>query len=90
MLAYEDLMDYSERLMRDAIRALPDGDYAAETHIDGFLDDAEPTRRDLPIKVTLKVRGDEHHRRSHRHRAAGRRTGRSTCRSKARSIARSG
>ena len=27
-------MDYSERLMRNAIRALPDGDYAAETTID--------------------------------------------------------
>jgi N-methylhydantoinase B len=56
--ACEDLMDYSERLMRDAIRALPDGDYSATTHIDGFLDDADPARRDLPICVTLKVRGD--------------------------------
>jgi N-methylhydantoinase B len=56
--ACEDLMDYSERLMRDAIRALPDGDYSATTYIDGFLDDADPARRDLPICVTLKVRGD--------------------------------
>ena len=56
--ACEDLMDYSERLMREAIRALPDGDYSATTHIDGFLDDADPARRDLPICVTLKVRGD--------------------------------
>ena len=52
-------MDYSERLMRKAIRALPDGDYAAETTIDGFLDDEEAKRRDLKIKATLKVRGDE-------------------------------
>ena len=52
-------MDYSERLMRNAIRALPDGDYAAETTIDGFLDDPEAKRRDLKIKATLKVRGDE-------------------------------
>ena len=59
MLAYQDLMDYSERLMRNAIRALPDGDYAAETTIDGFLDDEEAKRRDLKIKATLKVRGDE-------------------------------
>ena len=58
-LAYQDLMDYSERLMRKAIRALPDGDYAAETTIDGFLDDEEAKRRDLKIKATLKVRGDE-------------------------------
>ncbi len=56
---YQDLMDYSERLMRNAIRALPDGDYAAETTIDGFLDDPEAKRRDLKIKATLKVRGDE-------------------------------
>jgi N-methylhydantoinase B len=59
MLAYQDLMDYSERLMRAAIRALPDGDYTAETRIDGFLDDEEAKRRDLKIKATLKVRGDE-------------------------------
>jgi N-methylhydantoinase B len=56
--AYEDLMDYSERLMRDAVRALPDGDYAATTYIDGYLDDPDPLRRDLPISVTLRVRGD--------------------------------
>ncbi len=58
-LAYQDLMDYSERLMRKAIRDLPDGDYAAQTIIDGFLDDPEPSRRDLKIAVTLRVRGDE-------------------------------
>ena len=58
-LAYRDLVDYSERLMRDAIRALPDGDYAARTTIDGFLDDPDERRRDLPIVVTVKVRGDE-------------------------------
>ncbi len=56
--AYEHLMDYSERLMRDAIRALPDGDYTATTHIDGYLDDPDPARRDLPIVATVKVRGD--------------------------------
>lgn len=58
MDAFEDLLDYSERLMRSAIAALPDGEYSALTHIDGFLDDPEPGRRDLPIKVTLKVHGD--------------------------------
>jgi N-methylhydantoinase B len=57
--AYEDLMDYSERLMRSAIAALPDGDYSATTHIDGYLDDADPNRRELPITATLRVRGDE-------------------------------
>ncbi|WP_172125774.1 MULTISPECIES: hydantoinase B/oxoprolinase family protein [unclassified Devosia] len=58
MDAFEDLLDYSERLMRSAIAALPDGDYSAKTFIDGFLDDADPSRKDLPIAVTLKVRGD--------------------------------
>lgn len=56
--AFEDLMDYSERLMRDAIAALPDGDYRAETRIDGYLDDPSPARRELPIVATVKVRGD--------------------------------
>ena len=56
--AFEDLMDYSERLMRDAIRDLPDGDYTATTHLDGYLDDPDPTRHHLPLVVTLKVRGD--------------------------------
>src|SRR5581483_5748690 len=37
--AYEELMDYSERLMRQAIAALPDGTYNATTRIDGYLDD---------------------------------------------------
>jgi N-methylhydantoinase B len=57
--AYEDLMDYSERMMRGAIRKVPDGDYAAETFIDGYLDDPDPARRDLKIAVTIRVRGDE-------------------------------
>src|SRR6185437_10755368 len=34
--ASADLMDYSERLMRGAIRAIPDGVYAAENLTDGF------------------------------------------------------
>ena len=57
--AYEDLMDYSERLMRGAIHAIPDGAYFAETFIDGYLDDPDPARRDLKIAVTIKVSGDD-------------------------------
>ena len=56
--AHEDLMDYSERLMRAAIRALPDGEYSALGHIDGYLDDADPSRKDLPLAVKLKINGD--------------------------------
>ncbi len=57
--ACEDLMDYSERLMRKAIADLPDGTYSATTYIDGFLDDASAHRRDLPISATITVKGDE-------------------------------
>jgi N-methylhydantoinase B len=56
--AAEDLMDYSERRLRAAISAVPDGDYSASTRIDGFLDDPEPARRNLTICATVKVRGD--------------------------------
>ncbi len=56
--AAEDLMDYSERRLRAAIAAVPDGDYTATTHIDGYLDDPNPARRHLPITATVRVRGD--------------------------------
>jgi N-methylhydantoinase B len=57
--AADALMDYSERLMRDAISKLPDGGYSATTYIDGFLDSDDPTKRELPLVVTLIVQGDE-------------------------------
>ena len=57
--ACEDLMDYSERLMRTAIRDIPDGTYSATTYIDGFLDDADAARRDLPITATITIKDDE-------------------------------
>ena len=57
--ATEDLMDYSERLMRAAIERIPNGVYGAATTIDGYLDDADPRRRDLPIVVTVTVKGSE-------------------------------
>lgn len=53
------MMEHSERMMRAAIAALPDGTYSATTLIDGYLDDPDPKRRDLPITVTLTVEGDE-------------------------------
>src|SRR5262247_37279 len=37
--ACDAVMDYAERLMRQAIAQLPDGTYSATTMIDGFLDD---------------------------------------------------
>src|SRR6266851_1972360 len=57
--ACEAVMDYAERLMRQAIAALPDGDYKAATMIDGFVDSSDPAKRHLPIVATVRVRGDE-------------------------------
>ncbi len=57
--ACDAVMDYAERLMRQAIAQLPNGTYSALTYIDGFLDDPNPQRRDLPIKATVIVEGDE-------------------------------
>ncbi len=59
--AYEDLLDYSERLMRDAISRIPDGRYNARTYIDGYLDSPDPSLKELPIEATLTVSGSEIH-----------------------------
>ena len=57
--ACENVMDYSERLMRQAIAALPDGTYSAKTFIDGFLDHPDPAYKELPLAVAITVKGDE-------------------------------
>ena len=59
--AYEDLLDYSEKLMRDAILAIPDGVYNARTYIDGYLDSPDPALKDLPIEATLTIKGSDIH-----------------------------
>jgi N-methylhydantoinase B len=55
--AGQALMDHSERLMRQAISAVPDGRYSAEGHVDGFEND--PERRDLKIKVCVTIKGSD-------------------------------
>ena len=57
--AYEELLDYSERMMRAAIERLPDGVYRCITYIDGYLDDSEVSRKNLPLSVAITVRGSE-------------------------------
>ena len=53
--ATRQLMDYTEAMLRREIAKIPDGDYAAE----GFLDDDGRNRgKHLPVKVTVKKRGD--------------------------------
>jgi N-methylhydantoinase B len=52
--AATELQDYSERLARDAIRAIPDGRYEAED----FVDDNGFTTEPLKVKVAVEVDGD--------------------------------
>lgn len=52
------LMDHAERLMRRAIARLPEGSWRAETFIDGYLDDPDPSRRELPLVATVTKQGD--------------------------------
>ncbi|MBI2171488.1 MAG: hydantoinase B/oxoprolinase family protein [Chloroflexi bacterium] len=49
------LMDYSERLMRAAIDAIPDGSYTFRDLMDGDGISEEP----VPIAVTVTIKGDE-------------------------------
>ena len=56
--ASEDLFDYSDRLMRQQIRKIPDGVYEALGHIDGFVDDEDPAMKRIPIQVGMTVSGD--------------------------------
>jgi N-methylhydantoinase B len=51
--------DYSERMLRAEIAALPDGEYRAEGTCDGFPNMEDPSYRDLPMVCTLRVNGDE-------------------------------
>lgn len=53
--AANQLMDYAERMMRQRIASIPDGEYSAE----GWLDDDGRNRdRQLKVKVTVRVEGD--------------------------------
>jgi len=59
MAASEELMDYSERMLRREIEKLPDGSYSAEGFIDGFPDLEDPAYRDLRIAVTVTIQGSD-------------------------------
>ena len=48
------LQQYSERLMREALRRIPDGEYAAED----FLDDDGYSPDPIPLRVTIQVEDD--------------------------------
>lgn len=57
--ASEDLMDYSERMLRQQIECLPDGTYEAEGHLDGFIDHPDPAYKNLLIKVAATIVGSD-------------------------------
>lgn len=59
--ASADLMDYSERRLRERIAELPDGRYEAEGRLDGFVDHPDPAYRDLVVKVAVTVAGSDIH-----------------------------
>jgi N-methylhydantoinase B len=52
--AFSEVISYTERRTREAIRDLPDGRYSAESEIegDGVVDE------DIPIRVAVEIRGD--------------------------------
>lgn len=53
--ACNQLMDYSERVLRSRLAEIPDGEYTAE----GFMDDDGRNRGiTLPVKVTVRIAGD--------------------------------
>lgn len=53
--ACNQLMDYSEKMLRQRIADIPDGEYRAE----GWLDDDGRNRgKQLPVKVCVRVSGD--------------------------------
>lgn len=56
--ACEAALAHTEKLMRQAIAALPDGTWTAHTFIDGFEDSDDPARRDLRIQATVTIAGD--------------------------------
>ena len=56
--ACEAALAHTEKLMRQAIAALPDGTWTAHTFIDGFEDSDDPARRDLRIQASVTIAGD--------------------------------
>ena len=55
--ASDELMAYSERMLRERIADLPDGEYRAEGMLDGYLDSDDPAERHLRVVVTLRISG---------------------------------
>ena len=52
----ETIWDQTDKLVREAVRAIPDGVYEASSFLD---DDGRVMNKTIPIKVKVVVRGDE-------------------------------
>lgn len=55
LAAFDEVIAYTERRTREAIKELPDGEYSAESEIEGD----GVTDEDIPIKVSVEIRDDE-------------------------------
>lgn len=53
--AFEAILDHGERIVRQAIREAPDGEWTAV----GALDNNGITSDSVPIRVTVRIKGDE-------------------------------
>ena len=69
------ILDYSETMMRAALRALPDGDatFCEALDGDGVIAPGDTEDRTFTIRSTIHKRGDSDHRRLRRHRPVRRR-----------------
>ena len=54
--AVETIWDQTDKLVRESVRAIPDGHYEASSFLD---DDGRVMNKTIPIKVKITVRGDE-------------------------------
>ncbi|HEY7221131.1 MAG TPA: hydantoinase B/oxoprolinase family protein, partial [Candidatus Binatia bacterium] len=54
--AVETIWNQTDKLVRESVRAIPDGDYEAASFLD---DDGRVMNKTIPIKVKIAVRGDE-------------------------------
>jgi len=55
LAAFDEVISYTEKRTREAIRQLPDGEHSAED----FLEGDGTTDEDIPIKATIKISGDQ-------------------------------
>ena len=64
----QEVLDYSERMMRAALRTLPDGtaEFTDVFDGDGVIAPGETTDETFTVKLRIDKRGDMHHRRLHR------------------------